>query len=517
MMKVALLLMMALAPDPATVKVRTDGGGFCSGVCISPDGFVLTAEHCGCASGATIEFPDGQKFSARSEYEPSKNNTDEASLLKITDKLTTILPYHPVAKASPKIGDTILSRGYPQAAYTELRGTVTEIEPSTIHIKGLVPWYGNSGGPLFNENDEVVGICSGYQEDGGRWISWTSIKKAIEQSKVRSDERITVIALVKDDCPPCTTFKIDQTTNRLDVAIKMVEWNEQDYGGYPTPCFWIVRNGAIVADSNGHTVKSGYTGWNELREWVRGTLRLPLSAAEAVEEVVTPKPPAPLPRDAAPKTEPQKYERADASPPAPAAATAQAAVPVVKDEPPLPVDPDQHWNGVTVVVVASTKLPIALRAIEPKVKRAISSASKGMARLEVIAESTNPDQFKEYEDKVGEVDGLEIMILIPKRNLGFATGILIAQIENKIRATLGSKLSGYHIEELFERENPDDYSAIESIAEMADAGRPQADGTNAANIVSLIVGMLGTGLGGMSIGGWIKGFLHRRAAKKIEG
>lgn len=530
MFKALILMTALLAPDPAVVKVRVDGGGFCSGVCVSPDGYILTAEHCGCSGGAEIEFPDGRKFKAVSVYDPPKNNIDEASLLKIANQ--SGLPFHPVADVEPRNGDNVISRGYPKDQYVEMKGKIS-IVASAILVDGMKPDFGNSGGPLLNEREEVIGICSGFGAsekltqdievlgglNTGRWISWKSIKTAMEP--LGQVERFVLNVLTRDPCPPCDAFKEDATRFRdlrsMGVAVRYVEYDEGKHSGYPTPAFWLSKpdgtNVKIATTSGeqetahryGYDYRNRQTAWKDICEWVRGTLRLPLSAAEAIEETI-PKPNLPPPP-------PKKYERAEANAPV----SIDPLPPVPAEEPPAPLKDDgDEWSGVTIVVAASTKVPTALRLVESRVKRTVASISKGKARLKVIAQSTSPDAFEEYQDFAGEVGSIHVSILIPKRDVGLAAGLLVKQVESKVRDLLDSKLpEKLHIEEVFQRLTPDDYDLVLDLADRADEVRPQADGSNQQGLIATIMTAVGSLLAGGSLGGFVKGWLARRAARKV--
>ena len=87
----------------------------CSGVCVSADGLILTADHCGNAPTVPVTFPDGSKYTATLEYSPPRNGIDEAQTYRISG--VGGLPFAPVAKSQPKAGDKAWSVGYPAGNY----------------------------------------------------------------------------------------------------------------------------------------------------------------------------------------------------------------------------------------------------------------------------------------------------------------------------------------------------------------------------------------------------------------
>ena len=167
--------------------VRLSG---CSGVCVSADGLILTADHCGEDVTVPVLFSDGSKYTATLEYSPPQNGIDEAQTYRISG--VGGLPFAPVALSQPKAGDKVWSVGYPAGNYQRNAGRVERIGFTTsgnasfaVRIDdGVVTnWQsdgGNSGGPLFNESGEVIGLLSmSGSEPRSYWIGLTSIRQAM--------------------------------------------------------------------------------------------------------------------------------------------------------------------------------------------------------------------------------------------------------------------------------------------------------------------------------------------------
>ena len=144
-------------------------GSLGSGVLIDANGSILTAAHViRLASAILVEFPDGQEIEA--EVVKISNETDIA-LIK-----TRRAPQRPVvAKLADSdkvnVGDKIFIIGSPMGLYHSLSvGYISgrHVEQLDFSRAGKIEYFqtdaaintGNSGGPMFNLNGEVIGIVS---------------------------------------------------------------------------------------------------------------------------------------------------------------------------------------------------------------------------------------------------------------------------------------------------------------------------------------------------------------------
>ena len=142
-----------------------------SGFVISPDGYVVTNNHViDGASKIQVSFDKDNKFDA--ELIGSDSRTDVA-LLKI--KASQPFPFVKFADKLPRVGDWVVAVGNPFG----LGGTVTAgIVSAQGRDIGSGPYdymqidaavnRGNSGGPTFNLDGEVVGVNTAiYSPSGG--------------------------------------------------------------------------------------------------------------------------------------------------------------------------------------------------------------------------------------------------------------------------------------------------------------------------------------------------------------
>ena len=146
---------------PAVVAV-TDGHGFGSGVIVSEDGLVLTAGHVMSSpfkGKYEVIFPDGRRVRA----EPlGKNLNVDAGMVRITQPGP--YPFAKVAGDDARIGDWVItlghSGGYDLGRKPPVRTGRILKEKDHQLISDAVLIGGDSGGPLFNIEGEVIGIHS---------------------------------------------------------------------------------------------------------------------------------------------------------------------------------------------------------------------------------------------------------------------------------------------------------------------------------------------------------------------
>ncbi|HEV2748435.1 MAG TPA: Do family serine endopeptidase [Allosphingosinicella sp.] len=145
------------------------GGSLGSGFIISPDGYVVTNNHVisPARNGATVESIT-VTLADRKEYEAELIGRDTASDLALLKIRASNLPYVRFGDSTrTRVGDWVLAVGNPFG----LGGTVTAGIVSALHrsIQGAGAYdryiqtdasinTGNSGGPMFDLNGNVIGI-----------------------------------------------------------------------------------------------------------------------------------------------------------------------------------------------------------------------------------------------------------------------------------------------------------------------------------------------------------------------
>lgn len=147
---------------PTTVGIEV-GGARGSGVIISADGYVLTAGH---VSGTpnrpvTVILPDGKRVRAKSL---GRNSGIDSGMFKIESNRKD-WPHSKMGRSKTlNMGDWVIAIGHP-GGWQRGRPPVVRLG-RVISSNARVVWTdatlvgGDSGGPLFNLNGDVVGIHS---------------------------------------------------------------------------------------------------------------------------------------------------------------------------------------------------------------------------------------------------------------------------------------------------------------------------------------------------------------------
>jgi serine protease Do len=147
---------------PATVGVEVHGAAG-SGVIVSKDGLVLTAAHVIGKSGrrAWVDLPDGRRLEA---HTLGANHDVDAGMMKI-DEPPLDLPYVPLSEGPDLAsGEWVVTIGQP-GGVIEHRSPPVRLGRVLFRGEGILCTDcklvgGDSGGPLFNMQGQVVGIHS---------------------------------------------------------------------------------------------------------------------------------------------------------------------------------------------------------------------------------------------------------------------------------------------------------------------------------------------------------------------
>jgi serine protease Do len=154
--------------QPREVPMRGEGSGFI----VDPNGIVLTNAHVvNDAKEVTVKLTDRREYTARVL---GKDTASDIAVLKID---AHGLPTVRLGKTSDiKVGQWVVAIGSPFGFENTVTAGIVSAKGRTLPGGGYVPFLqtdvavnpGNSGGPLFDLNGEVIGINSQiYSNSGG--------------------------------------------------------------------------------------------------------------------------------------------------------------------------------------------------------------------------------------------------------------------------------------------------------------------------------------------------------------
>lgn len=149
---------------PENTPVKFGGSGFL----IDGKGILVTNAHVvSGASSIVVQNSKGQEFRSRIIY---ANTQTDLAFLKIEDadfRSIGPLPYG-IRKSSTDLGEPLFTLGYPREEIVYNEGYMsakTGNNGDTLSFQiGVSANPGNSGGPVFNKNGEVIGIITARQK-----------------------------------------------------------------------------------------------------------------------------------------------------------------------------------------------------------------------------------------------------------------------------------------------------------------------------------------------------------------
>lgn len=219
--------------------------GVGSGFIVSPDGYIMTNAHVvQDASEVTVKLTDRREFRAKVI---GSDKVSDIAVIKIDGKN---LPVVSLGNADAlQVGEWVLAIGSPYNFDNTVTSGIVSAKARMLPSESYVPFIqtdvpvnpGNSGGPLFNMNGEVVGINSQiYSETGG----FQGLSFAIP---------INIAMHVKDEL--VAHGKV--TRGRLGVSIQEVNQQLANSFGLPRPMGALVSEVASDGPAAGSGLKAG--------------------------------------------------------------------------------------------------------------------------------------------------------------------------------------------------------------------------------------------------------------------
>lgn len=228
-----------------------------SGFFISADGYVVTNNHVvDNASTVEVKTDDGRTLQAKVVGTDPKT---DLAVLKVQDGGS--FPFVPLAARTPRVGDWVVAIGNPfglggtvTAGIVSARGRDIGAGPYDDFLQIDAPVNrGNSGGPTFNLNGEVVGINTAIASPSGGSVGIAFAIPADEASKV--------IASLRENGSVARGFvgvQIQPVTKEIAEAIGLKEPKgalvAEAIAGSPAEKAGI-RTGDTIVAVNGETVR----------------------------------------------------------------------------------------------------------------------------------------------------------------------------------------------------------------------------------------------------------------------
>ena len=159
---------VSVEPSEDGGVTKTQGSSSGTGFFISTDGYIVTNNHV-IAGGVAIKVYIGEERNSYKAKVIGSSECDDIAIIKIDLPVGGAF-YFDFADSSPVLGEDILTIGFPRGdeEITYLDGIVSKeksdgsnrwssIDYAFEHTSEILP--GSSGGPIINENGEVVGIA----------------------------------------------------------------------------------------------------------------------------------------------------------------------------------------------------------------------------------------------------------------------------------------------------------------------------------------------------------------------
>ena len=494
---------------PAIVHIGNEGSTS-SGVCVHPDGWILTAAHC-----VTVERqvrkgwgPTGTEYTIPSTV-TVRFAKDEPRLARVvrvhfTEKNTDVAvikverkgcPFLPIAPAAPKVADQVVSLGYPNGNLVASEANVTGVEQSSVGTFLLTDHRvapGHSGGPLLTLAGQVCGIAARSTTDvvnhgqiqrtsqRTMWATWEAIQAIAKETKIPPADSATIVSAQSGlkvrlsvwgslSCQPCVQLKDDWKHGLIVVRGKLVddwfdiEFHSKDDEQAAAAAAGIVNLPTILNEETGARI-SGYTGPEQLAVLLEDWLP-PEESPPRESFSLTPKIQSPPPDEVPEKIDGDGFR----------------VVLLV---------PAYDWGTISFVMGI-----VDQRFLAPVLTGIGDRFGKG-ARVDSIFERLEPTRFRETMVAAGcdpeERGHLVCVCLVPKlRGIGGGVAELLKGFF--LNGFSASILKNAEIKVVPQRTQPDTWQAISEAADKAEpasdwgaAGQPQ---TWLTGVISFLAGL----------------------------
>ncbi len=159
--------------------VTAEGEDSGTGIVLNEQGLILTNDHVIAGASSIVAGPGKSSSVTRTATLVGEEANDDLALIKIDPKGLGLKPLTLVSSSSVQVGDPVYAIGNPYGLDETLtRGIVSALNreiaaPDGAKITGAIQTDaalnpGNSGGPLLNEQGEVIGVNSQIASDAAQ-------------------------------------------------------------------------------------------------------------------------------------------------------------------------------------------------------------------------------------------------------------------------------------------------------------------------------------------------------------
>ncbi len=159
--------------------VTSEGEDSGTGIVLNEQGLILTNDHVVAGASSIVAGPGKSSSVTRTATLVGEEANDDLALIKIDPTGLGLKPLSLVSSSSVQVGDPVYAIGNPYGLDETLtRGIVSALNreiaaPDGAKITGAIQTDaalnpGNSGGPLLNEQGEVIGVNSQIASDAAR-------------------------------------------------------------------------------------------------------------------------------------------------------------------------------------------------------------------------------------------------------------------------------------------------------------------------------------------------------------
>ena len=163
----------------AIKAVMAEGEDSGTGIVLNDEGLILTNDHVVAGASSILAGPGKSSSVTRTATLVGEEANEDLALIKIDPSGLGLKPLNLVSSSSLQVGDPVYAIGNPYGLDETLtRGIISALgreiaAPNGSKIEGAIQTDaalnpGNSGGPLLNEQGEVIGVNSQIASDAAR-------------------------------------------------------------------------------------------------------------------------------------------------------------------------------------------------------------------------------------------------------------------------------------------------------------------------------------------------------------